>query len=574
MNPSLRPYLAIAIMALAVYLPFLGAVHLFDWDEINFAESAREMLVSQEYFQVQINYMPFWEKPPLFIWMQAFSMKIFGVNEFAARFPNVINGLLTLLLIFRLGKDYFGSRMAWYWVLAYAGSLTPQLYFKSGIIDPFFNLFIFLSLVMIAKASILEKKQRKKFYFFGGLFLGLALLTKGPASVVIVGLCILTVLALRSFKFYFDWLDILLYCFSTLLVAFAWYGVEFLRHGLWFFQEFIRYQTELASQSVATHGQPWYYHPLVLLFGAFPASVVALRTFGENLTWTDEQKNLRRWMAVLFWVVLIVFSIVKTKIIHYSSLCYLPLTFMAAMVIDSCHVARIQYRRSNVFMILIIGLTLSLAFLAIPSLAGTSLKGWLIDQMKDPFAAANMELPVSWPWFSWIPGALMLFSLLLAIYLLWIQRWRMGFPVLFLGSLFSLQSFLLLDVPRIERYTQGPAIDFFEQLKEKDVYVETLGYKSYAQYFYSQIPQIGDTASYQTYCDSTLYRYVNANTLPGRDIPNQQFKDWLMNGKIDKPAYFVSKITEEKAFATHPNLEVIGRKGGFVFYKRVEASHH
>ncbi|MDX5321228.1 MAG: glycosyltransferase family 39 protein, partial [Bacteroidota bacterium] len=71
MRISERPYLLIAALALLIYLPFLGAVHLFDWDEINFAESAREMLISQEFFQVQINYMPFWEKPPLFIWMQA-----------------------------------------------------------------------------------------------------------------------------------------------------------------------------------------------------------------------------------------------------------------------------------------------------------------------------------------------------------------------------------------------------------------------------------------------------------------------------------------------------------------------
>lgn len=568
MNASLRPYLIIAALALLVYVPFLGAVHLFDWDEINFAESAREMLVSQEYFQVQINYMPFWEKPPLFIWMQAFSMKIFGVNEFAARFPNALCGVLTLLIIFRLGKDYFGERMGWYWVLAYAGSMTPQLYFKTGIIDPFFNLFIFLSIVMLAKAAMLEKKPRKLLYFLGGIFLGLALLTKGPASVVIVGIVIVVVLIMRSFKFYFDWLDVLLYVLSTLMVSFVWYGVEFLRHGVWFFQEFIRYQSELASQSVATHGQPWYYHPIVLLFGAFPASVIFIRAFGENLTWTEDQKNFRRWMVVLFWVVLIVFSIVKTKIIHYSSLCYLPITFLAALVMDSCHVARIQYRRSNAFMVLFVGLVVSIAFLAIPAIAGTDLKNSLITSASDPFAAANMQLEVNWPWYTYIPGLLFLGTVLYSSRMLWVRAVHRGFQVLFIGALVSLQLFLLIDVPKIEVFTQGAAIEFIESKQAEDCYVETLGYKSYAQYFYSHMPQVGDTASLNAYCDSTLYLYVDANTLPGRDIPNQQFKAWLMNGKIDKPAYFLSKIQEEKNFVTHPNLEVIGRKGGFVFYRR------
>jgi len=50
----------------AMFYIGLGHVHLFDWDEINFAESAREMISSGDYMRVQINYSPFWEKPPLF----------------------------------------------------------------------------------------------------------------------------------------------------------------------------------------------------------------------------------------------------------------------------------------------------------------------------------------------------------------------------------------------------------------------------------------------------------------------------------------------------------------------------
>ena len=73
--------------------PTLGAFNLFDWDEINFAESTREMLVSGDFFHVQINFEPFHEKPPLFFWFQALSMKIFGINAFAARFPNALLGV-------------------------------------------------------------------------------------------------------------------------------------------------------------------------------------------------------------------------------------------------------------------------------------------------------------------------------------------------------------------------------------------------------------------------------------------------------------------------------------------------
>jgi 4-amino-4-deoxy-L-arabinose transferase-like glycosyltransferase len=49
--------LMIAVISGLFFIPFLGGVHLFDWDEINFAESAREMLVSGDYLTVRINYV-------------------------------------------------------------------------------------------------------------------------------------------------------------------------------------------------------------------------------------------------------------------------------------------------------------------------------------------------------------------------------------------------------------------------------------------------------------------------------------------------------------------------------------
>ena len=103
MPTSLR-YWIIIVASVLLFVPFLGQVHLFDWDEINFAECAREMIVSNDYLRMQIDFKPFYEKPPLFIWLQVLSMKMFGVNEFAARFPNALAGMLTLIALFYVGK--------------------------------------------------------------------------------------------------------------------------------------------------------------------------------------------------------------------------------------------------------------------------------------------------------------------------------------------------------------------------------------------------------------------------------------------------------------------------------------
>jgi len=93
-----------AILAAVFFLPFLGAAHLFDWDEINFAEVAREMVVLQNYLEVHMNFAPFTEKPPLFFWLQAASMKIFGVGDYAARFPNAVLGILVFRCFLKWAK--------------------------------------------------------------------------------------------------------------------------------------------------------------------------------------------------------------------------------------------------------------------------------------------------------------------------------------------------------------------------------------------------------------------------------------------------------------------------------------
>ena len=183
----LRNNIVIVTIAFLLFIPFLGAVHLFDWDEINFAECAREMIITHDYFSVKINFQPFWEKPPLFILMQVLSMSSFGINEFAARLPNAICGIITLLVLYNIGRKLVDDKFGLIWVLAYAGSFLPHFYFKSGIIDPWFHLFIFLGIYYFI---LFTNNKTIRLLIFSALFIGLGVLTKGPVAVLVFGLCV------------------------------------------------------------------------------------------------------------------------------------------------------------------------------------------------------------------------------------------------------------------------------------------------------------------------------------------------------------------------------------------------
>lgn len=570
MNAEKKHYLYIALLGALLFIPFLGQVHLFDWDEINFAESAREMMVSGNYFQVQVNFQPFWEKPPLFFWMQVLSMKVFGVNEFAARFPNALCGIATLLIIFHIGKRLFSVRMGYWWVLCFIGAFTPHLYFKSAIIDPTFNLFIFLGIYQIYRASLLEKGNvRLGIYALAGMFLGLAVLTKGPAAAAVTLLCVGSYWVVNKFKWYFTFKEIALYTLCAIGVAFAWFGVEAINNGLFFLREFILYQIDLFRNPVASHGQPFYYHPIVLLVGCFPISVIAFTMFKKNASTTTQQQVFVKWMLVLFWVVLILFSIVKTKIVHYSSLCYLPLTFLAAYAIENIINGEWKFWRWLTIPLAIIGLALSAAFTLIPFIAANeNLKAQIFPMIKDPFAVANFSREVAWGGWEWLIGVLFLAGIVVGIVLLLRRKYQYGFLSLLVGTTLSLQLFLYIVVPKIEQYSQGAAIEFWEGLQGKDVYVQPLGYDTYAHYYYARIhPWYENTSpEFAKFLAENKAQYQqNAPT----DWFEHLQRDWLVDGKIDKPAYFCCHMKKADEYAQHPDFERIGEDGGFVFFRRL-----
>ncbi|WP_287127844.1 glycosyltransferase family 39 protein, partial [Candidatus Cyanaurora vandensis] len=139
--------LALSLVAVLAYLPFLGSVPLLDWDELIYAEAAREMVESGNFLQVYVNYQPFWEKPPLYFWLQSVSFRWFGVSEGAARLPNVIFFGLTVGLVFLVGRQLKGRFFGLGWAALFGTAILPVFYSKYGIIDPIFNFFIILALL-------------------------------------------------------------------------------------------------------------------------------------------------------------------------------------------------------------------------------------------------------------------------------------------------------------------------------------------------------------------------------------------------------------------------------------------
>ncbi|HHB78795.1 MAG TPA: glycosyltransferase family 39 protein [Saprospiraceae bacterium] len=546
-----KTYWWILAVAAILFIPFTGNVHLFDWDEINFAECAREMLVSHDYFQPQINFQPFWEKPPLFIWLQALSMRLLGVNELAARLPNALVGLLTLFTIMRVGDKMSGTaHTGKYWALAFLGSILPHLYFRSGIIDPLFNYFMFLGILYygyaFAKANRLGTFRYSTYTYaaLSGLFIGLGVLTKGPVAYLIPALVIFIEWSIRRFRnFKLLLVHMTILSVTALLTTLLWFGPDLIMNGPWFLKTFITYQIRLFSTPDAGHGGFFGYHFVVLLFGVFPASFLAIRglIFRKEIRKKNKTLIFNRLMSATFWVVLVLFTIVKSKIVHYSSMAYFPLTYYAGFAVAKTIKNPNEIPLSLKKVILFVGIVIGLIVASVPFL------GHHIELLKpffeqDKFALANLEATVHWPLWQGIAG-LELIATVVAWYLICQRnKTKTAYTLLFLGTALFVWLTLSFYIKKIEKYSQNAAIEFFKSKQEEDCYILPVGYKSYAHLFYAKIKPHHNKKAYDT--------------------------DWLTDGPVDKTTYLVGKITSLNYLKNRPDAKEIYRKNGFIVFVR------
>ncbi|NVO19020.1 MAG: glycosyltransferase family 39 protein [Bacteroidetes bacterium] len=546
--------LLIATSAALLFIPFIGRMHLFDWDEINFAECAREMIVSKNFLSVQIDFKPFWEKPPLFIWLQVLSMKAFGINEFASRFPNAVCGIVSLVLISRLGKRLHSVKFGAWWAFIYTASILPQLYFHSGIIDPWFNLFIFTAVWFFSSYSDPFASSSRKWYYamMSGFFIGLAVLTKGPTALLILGLLIGIFYLPFLFRMIFRkrqevivsvrFSDFLLFSLVAIVTGGFWFLLQVMDGHKDMVMKFILYQVRLFVIPDAGHGGHWSYHFWVLLAGVFPASLFAFKAFRINKNDPGFFRHFHRIMLILFWVVLILFSIVTTKIVHYSSLCYFPLTFLATRVVFGLIDGSMKWKKGFTALLLFLTGIISLVVIGLP--IAMQYKQQIIDSgmIRDAFAVKNLQAEVHWSGLESLPGIFLLIGVLIAL-LIRKKNMKKALVLLFATSLIFTHLTILIFPYKIEKYSQRAAIEFFQEKSKENCYVLNAGYFSYAPLFYG-------------------------NKLPG-DVKRPM---WLLTGNIDRPFYLVLKETEyEKWKQEIPAMKVLYKKNGFVFLKRIDA---
>ena len=324
-----RDMLILLVLFGGAFFLFLGHAGLVEPDEGRYSEITREMLEKGDFVTPTLNYVRYFEKPPLHYWLNALSFKLFGLNEFAARFTGTLAGLLTVLLVYHTGCKLFGRREGI--LAAFILGTTTGFLAQSRINLTDMTLTFCLSAALCCFIIAADDRERHKgrYYYSFFLFSALAVLTKGLIGIVLPAGIIAIYLATTRRWHLLKEMRLTGGIGLFLAVAVPWFVLVSLRNPE--FARFFFIHEHLERFLTKVHGR---YHPFwffipVLLATMFPWSLYALRAVAR--AWGERRHpNGDRLMFLLAWAafIFLFFSASHSKLVPYILPVFPPLALL------------------------------------------------------------------------------------------------------------------------------------------------------------------------------------------------------------------------------------------------------
>lgn len=310
---------------LILFLLFLWNVPLLDPDEPVYGETAKEMIATGDFLSPRI-YGDFWyDKPPLFYWLETASFSVLGVSAFSARLPSALIAAGTVLYVWWQTEALFSRRIGFLAALILATSLEFVVIARSAVTD-----MTLTAALTVALFSFLREQ-----YAAAYIACGLALLAKGPIGfgfpALIVGLWLLaqrefTLRRVMGLKW--TW-GIPLAC----LVGLPWYAYMTAVHGQPFIDTFLGYHNLVRFTEPEHAGKDhWWLYLVVLTAGCFPWTGAVCGMLARLRRFAKDPRTLYFlvWASFIF----VFFSASSTQLFSYILPMYPALAVLAALYLD------------------------------------------------------------------------------------------------------------------------------------------------------------------------------------------------------------------------------------------------
>ncbi len=200
------------------------------WDEAIYANNSIEMMKSDNILVVYYDGQPdlFNTKPPLVIWFQSVSMKLFGINEFAVRLPSGLFGLFTVLIVYFFCAVVLKSRITGLFsvlLLITSKGFVGYHVTRTGDLDA--TLIFWLTFYALLFITMLVKKRDQHNYYLLLISIGVigGFLTKGVAGFFFLPALILISILFGNHRIY-KLKFLYIYAFCTLLICCGYYVIR------------------------------------------------------------------------------------------------------------------------------------------------------------------------------------------------------------------------------------------------------------------------------------------------------------------------------------------------------------
>lgn len=364
----------------------------------NYAETAREMVLSGDWISPQI-YGRFWyDKPIFYYWELAASFAVFGFNEAAARLPAAIMGTASLLFTYWFSRKVYGEKIGWLSALIFGVSVETWILSKSVITDT--TLYLFMSAAVAF--FYLGYAENRKYYYLCYVAAAFATLTKGPIGILLPGLgCVLFLLYKKDIR---EMLHVHLISGLILfaLIGAPWYGIMWHIHGNDFILNFLGVHNFLrATVSEHPSHNTWYFYIIVYLVGFLPWSIFIPYSLYKR--WKERKLDFRsakdatQLLAFYALGVFVFFELIATKYTTYTFPALFSMAILTAILYQNISL-RIEKAALGTFVVLI-----ALTFLAAPSImlkhsgkeVGLALKHMNTGEAPLPSSVTTVRLPSS-----------------------------------------------------------------------------------------------------------------------------------------------------------------------------------
>ncbi len=316
-NSLQRDTLLLFLLIFCFFIIGIGVNPYITPSEARYIEIPRQMLASGDWLTPHINGVQYFEKPPLFYWMQAIFLGI-GYSEFWGRAATVLAVTLTCVITYKTARLLYGMTSGLLGAAALATSVMGYGLSRVSMLDAPVTLFLTAA---IASFIFAQKTEQKKYYYFMYASAALAVMTKGLIGIVIPGLVIggwiLFTNNWRILK------SVRLFSGTLLFLAIVapWHIAMQMKHPEFFDFYFIHEHFTRFLTNEHKRTAPWWFFIAVTFAGMLPWAILVI----GHESWVRKRDNYSLFISLWILLPLLFFSSSHSKLVPYIFPIFPPL---------------------------------------------------------------------------------------------------------------------------------------------------------------------------------------------------------------------------------------------------------